>query len=132
MGVPPFQEWRAIMDNTSHAEQLRALEGLAGACRADRELEDFLRRDLDTFDEALRKVWSALTRRAELESEKGKLLYSYDIKVPGKSGVEEVQVDALTGAVIAHEHETPKAEAAEKKAEKKPAAKTAPAATKKP
>jgi hypothetical protein len=58
------------MDNTSHAEQLRTLEGLASACRADRELEDFLSRDLDTFDEALRKVWSALTRRAELESEK--------------------------------------------------------------
>jgi hypothetical protein len=29
--------------------------------------------------------------------------------------VEEVNVDATTGAVVAHEHETPKTEAKEKK-----------------
>jgi uncharacterized membrane protein YkoI len=55
---------------------------------------------------------------AELEEEKGKLLYSFDIKVPGKSGVEEVHVDALTGAVLAREHETAASEKAEKKAAK--------------
>ena len=47
---------------------------------------------------------------AEIEREGGKLIYSFDIKVPGKSGIEEVNVDAMTGALIAHEHETPKAE----------------------
>ena len=64
----------------------------------------------------------------ELEDEKGKLIYSFDIKVAGKSGIEEVNVDALTGAVVAHEHETPKAEKAEAKAERaeKKAAKKTP------
>lgn len=50
----------------------------------------------------------------ELEDEKGKLIYSFDIKVPGKSGIEEVNVDAMTGAVVAHEHESPSAEQKEK------------------
>ncbi len=35
----------------------------------------------------------------------GRLIYSYDIKVAGKPGIEEVHVDAMTGAVIATEHE---------------------------
>jgi hypothetical protein len=59
------------MDNT-HAGQLKDWEGLAGACRADRKLENLLSGDLDTFDEVLREAWSALTRRAKLESEKQK------------------------------------------------------------
>ena len=55
----------------------------------------------------------------ELERENGRLIYSYDIKVAGKSGVEEVNVDAMTGEIVAHEHEDAKAEAKEKKAETK-------------
>ena len=55
----------------------------------------------------------------ELEREKGKLIYSFDIKVGKKPGVEEVAVDALTGKVVEQKHETPKAEKAEAKAEKK-------------
>jgi hypothetical protein len=64
----------------------------------------------------------------ELEEENGKLIYSFDIEVPGKSGVDEVHVDAMTGAVLAHEHESPadeKKEAAQQareKAARKPAA----------
>ena len=46
----------------------------------------------------------------ELENEGGKLIYSYELKVPGKSGIEEVNVDAKTGKVVSTEHETPKAE----------------------
>lgn len=58
----------------------------------------------------------------ELERENGKLIYSIDLKVPGKAGREEVHVDAMTGAVISQQHETAKeekAEKSEKKAEKK-------------
>ena len=50
----------------------------------------------------------------EIEVENGKLAYSFDIKVPGRTGIEEVLIDAKTGAVISHEHEGPKAEAAER------------------
>ena len=66
----------------------------------------------------------------ELEEEKGKLISSFDIKVAGKSGIEEVNVDARTGDVIAHEHETPKAEQAEAKAERAEKQATKPATTK--
>jgi len=56
----------------THTGQLKGWEGLAGACRADCELENFLSADLDLFDEILREVWSALTRRSKLEIEKQK------------------------------------------------------------
>ena len=49
----------------------------------------------------------------ELEREKGKLIYSFDIKVAGKSGIDEVNVDAMTGAMIEKVHESPAAEARE-------------------
>lgn len=65
----------------------------------------------------------AAVKEAELEAEHGCLVYSFDITVSGKSGVQEVQVDAGNGKVLSSKHESPKAEAAEKakeKAEKKP------------
>jgi hypothetical protein len=37
-------------------------------------------------------------------------MYSYDIKTAGKSGIDEVNVDAVTGKVIGFAHETPAAE----------------------
>jgi uncharacterized membrane protein YkoI len=60
---------------------------------------------------------------AELEREHGKLIYSFDMKVAGKSGIEEVNVNAVTGKLVAHEHESPTAEKKEAAAEKKEAAK---------
>jgi len=53
----------------------------------------------------------------ELEKEHGKLIYSFDIRVPKKSGITEIAVDAMTGKIINVAHETPAAEAAEKKKE---------------
>jgi len=41
----------------------------------------------------------------ELEVEHGYLIYSFDIKVAGKKGIEEVNVDAGDGKVLAREHE---------------------------
>jgi hypothetical protein len=54
----------------------------------------------------------------ELEVEHGCLIYSFDIKVTGKSGIEEIAVDAGTGKIIDRDHETPKKEAAETAADK--------------
>ncbi len=59
---------------------------------------------------ALAQVPGAKVRSSEIEREKGKLIYSFDLKVAGKSGIEEINVDAMTGAVVAREHEGPKAE----------------------
>ena len=62
---------------------------------------------------AMQQVPKGEIREAEIEQEHGKLVYSYDIKVPGKSGIDEVLVDAKTGAVVSHTHESAAAEAAE-------------------
>ena len=65
----------------------------------------------------------------ELEEEGGKFIYSYDVKTPGKSGIDEVHVDAMTGKVVKLVHETPameKKEAAADAKEKKKAAKAKP------
>jgi hypothetical protein len=72
---------------------------------------------------ALHRVPGATVKKEELEKEHGKLIYSFDLSVPGKTGIDEVQVDAMTGKVLSVEHETPKMEAKEKEEEKKEAKK---------
>ena len=42
----------------------------------------------------------------------------FDIRVSGKKGVEEVRVDAGTGKILSHKHETQKQEAAEQAKDK--------------
>ena len=64
------------------------------------------------------KVPKGKIQSAEIEQEDGKLIYSFDIKTAGKSGIDEVNVDAKTGAVLGVEHETPATEAKEAKADK--------------
>ncbi|MHB1310937.1 MAG: PepSY domain-containing protein [Gemmatimonadaceae bacterium] len=61
---------------------------------------------------ALKAVPGATVKEGELEKENGKLIWSFDLKVAGKKGVEEVQVDAITGKVVSREHES---DAVEKK-----------------
>ena len=68
---------------------------------------------------ALGQVENGTVKSEELEREHGHLIYSYDIEVPGKSGIDEVNVDAMTGKVIARTHEGPKAERKEADAEAK-------------
>ena len=59
----------------------------------------------------------ARVQQAGIEVEDGRLLYSFDMKVPGKAGIEEVQVDAQTGKVLGVEHEDAAAGARERKAD---------------
>ena len=77
---------------------------------------------------ALRTVPTATIQAGEIEREGGKLIYSFDMKVPGKSGIDEVNIDAMTSKLVSHQHETPKDERAESKADAKAAkaAKTKP------
>jgi uncharacterized membrane protein YkoI len=83
---------------------------------------------------ALKALPGSTIDKMELEEEDGKFIYSYDLKTAGKTGIDEVHVDAMTGAVLGKVHETPadeKKEAAKEKTEgKKPVAK--PAAKKPP
>ena len=60
----------------------------------------------------------ATINAAEIEEENGKLIYSFDFKTAGKSGIDEVNVDALTGKLVGKvQHESPKDEAKEAKAD---------------
>jgi uncharacterized membrane protein YkoI len=75
---------------------------------------------------ALKEVPNGTVKSNELEREHGKLIYSYDITVPGKTGIEEVNVNAIDGSVVGKQHESAKTEkkeavqeAKEKKAVKK-------------
>ena len=60
------------------------------------------------------KVTGVTIIKGDLEVEDGCLLYSYDVKVPGKSGAEEVYVDAGNGKVLRSVHESAAKEAMEK------------------
>jgi uncharacterized membrane protein YkoI len=55
-----------------------------------------------------------------LEVEDGCLLYTYDIKVPGRRGFEEIVIDAGNGKVLLIEHESAAQEATEKLFDKAP------------
>jgi peptidase YpeB-like protein len=72
----------------------------------------------DAEKTALAKVPGGTIKEGELEKEKGKLIWSFDISTPGSSDIKEVQVDAITGQVVSIETETAKAEAKDKKKEK--------------
>jgi len=78
---------------------------------------------------AQKRVPKATIASVELERENGKLIYSYDMKTKGKSGVDEVNVDAVTGKIISVAHESPVTEKKEAAAEAKAAKK---GSTKKP
>jgi Peptidase propeptide and YPEB domain len=75
---------------------------------------------------AQKRVPKGTIESVELEREGGKLIYSYDIRSSGKSGVDEVQVSAISGKVVSFEHETPAAEKKEAAAEAKAATKPKP------
>jgi len=75
--------------------------------------------EADAIATAQKEVPDGKIESAEIEREGGELIYSFDIKVPKKSGVEEVNVDAVSGTVVKKEHETAKEEKAEMKKEAK-------------
>jgi len=57
-------------------------------------------------------------KSSELEKEKGRWIYSFDIST-GKGKITEVNVDAYSGKIIGIEHESAKKEADENKMEMK-------------
>ncbi len=76
--------------------------------------------DADARKAALDKVGAAgaTISKGGLEVEDGCLLYSFDVKTPGKSGIDEVIVDAGTGTVLKVDHEGVVGEAAGKAKQK--------------
>lgn len=68
---------------------------------------------------ALSKVPDGTIASAELEREGGRLIYSFDIRQPKRSGITEVNVNAMDGKVVGVQHEGAAKEAAEAKQEAK-------------
>jgi uncharacterized membrane protein YkoI len=57
---------------------------------------------------ALAQAPNGTVKEGELEKEKGRLIWSFDIATPGSKDITEVNVDAITGAVVSVAKETPK------------------------
>ena len=81
--------------------------------------------DADARKAALDKVGAAgaTITKGGIESEDGCLLYSFDVKTPGKKGIDEVIVDAGTGMVLKMDHESVVGETAGKAKQKMVSAK---------
>jgi uncharacterized membrane protein YkoI len=72
----------------------------------------------DATRTALAAVPGGKVTAVELDTEHNQLIYSLDIAVPGRTGVEEVQVSAMTGKIVSRKHEGPLQEKLEQAAEK--------------
>lgn len=62
---------------------------------------------------ALAKVPGGTVKDGELEKEKGKLIWSFDITTPDSKDIKEVAVDAVTGEVLSVDTESPADQAKE-------------------
>jgi hypothetical protein len=90
------------------------------ACRTDKQSEMRLQTEAkvsrtDAEKIALAKVPGGSIKEGEIEREKGKVIWSLDVATPGTTDITEVQVDAMTGEVVAIEKESPAQQAKEKK-----------------
>jgi uncharacterized membrane protein YkoI len=67
---------------------------------------------------ALAQAPGGIVKESELEKEHGKLIWSFDISTPGTTDITEVNVDAITGKVVAVDKEKADDEAKEARGEK--------------
>jgi uncharacterized membrane protein YkoI len=112
----PAAAQSTAQDTTHHAMKHRA----ASAHHAKASLASQAKISKDSAQKiALAQVANGTVKSSELEKEHGKLVYSFDITAPGQEGVEELNISAIDGSVIAHEHESAAKESAEAKAEGK-------------
>lgn len=109
---PPMAKKTAAMQQQATVKVKESTPGLAAQATISADSAQKL---------ALAQVQRGWVREAELEMEQNTLVYSYDIKARGKAGIEEVLIDAKTGAVVSKKHESARAEAKEEAADKKAA-----------
>ena len=89
------------------------------ACESEKENEGELKAqakiaEADARQTALAKVPNGTIKESELEKEHGKLFWSFDMTTPDSKNTTEVNVDAITGAIVSVEQETPEQQAKEK------------------
>jgi uncharacterized membrane protein YkoI len=104
----PCAAWAANLDCSIKASKTTRSADLAGMAKVS---EDAAKK---TALDRVNAAGATIAKGGGLEVEDGCLVYSYDIKVPGKSGVQELLIDAGNGKVLSVEHETPAKEAAER------------------
>jgi uncharacterized membrane protein YkoI len=68
----------------------------------------------DATRTALAQVPNGTLKASELEKERGKLIWSFDLATPGSSELTEVNIDAITGQVVATSKESPESESKER------------------
>jgi uncharacterized membrane protein YkoI len=107
-----------------------AAAGAGAQVAYKREIPDSLARRAKIAESAAaataqQRVPKGTIQGVELERENGKLIFSYDIKTPGKSGIDEVNVDAISGKIIGVSHESAATEKKEADAEAKRSKKSA-------
>lgn len=71
----------------------------------------------DATRTALSRAPKARVQSAELEREHGRLVWSFDLATPGRSGITEIQVSATSGQIVSVQHESAAQEAAEASSE---------------
>jgi uncharacterized membrane protein YkoI len=84
--------------------------GIAGTAVAKSNIHEDLSKLAKISEPEARKIAlariSGEVKSEELEREHGRIVYSYDIKQTDKPGVEEVQVDAVSGKIVSVKHES--------------------------
>ena len=101
---------------------LALLVGLGCAATQTRPEANATLTRADAMKLALAKVpngSSHTVQEGKLETEHGRLVWSFDIASPDTSDITEVQVDAKTGEIVSVEKETPAQQQAEKQADEK-------------
>ena len=106
------------LKNILSAVSVTALVALA-ACSTTKESQEQLKAQAKVTEAQARqtaqaKVPNGTIKEAELEKEHGKLIWSLDISTPDSKNITEVNVDAITGAIVSTEQETPEQQAKEK------------------
>jgi uncharacterized lipoprotein len=87
---------------------------LSGCTSSEAELQSQAKISKDQATQtALAKVPNGTIKEAELEKEKGKLIWSFDVATPDTKDITEVNVDAVTGDVVSVEKESPEDQAKE-------------------
>ena len=86
--------------------------GMAGPLSAGVAKEKLIRQASVTRSEAehiaLSQVQDGKIVAAELEKERGRLIWSFDLARPGTKNITELQVDAKSGQIVSTKIETPK------------------------
>jgi len=115
--------WIAVSAHSAGAQQDTTHHARKGSTRTSLKSQAKISEDSARVVALAGLPAGSKVRESELEREKGTIVWSFDIKVPGKAGVDEVLVSALDAHVVDRSHESAKKEAAEAAQEKRAAKK---------